>query len=297
MTSKLSSAFRSGLQASGLTTAPTDEGKAASCGPACVRRICQRSKTRYAAGARISVRHSVYRMHLWIADGTTGKLLATVNEICKICPPVAAGTKLELAASRLAVALRERAKKPAVFAITSDPAGADVFVGDELKGQTPLRLELPPGAYVVEARKAGYYSGKRELRAVAGVEEKVNYALIPEPRGPSRFATIAGWSAIGVGAASIVGGIVMLAMDGKDTDCRSFPEGEFCAQKYDTAVPGWILIGGGAALAGGGAALLFWPRGGSKKASTAFSTKPRFSVAPTGFGGARGLSMSLSGRF
>ena len=292
---RLTNKLQAGLRASGLTVVQTQRAKAKPCGPRCVRRICRKQNTRYVAGARVEADHPFYKLHLWIADGKSGARVAAVNEKCDVCPPVAVASRMELAASRLAVALRERAKKNAVFVITSDPEGAEVYINDKLKGQTPLRLELPPGAYLVEARKEGYYNGKKELRAVSAVEEKVNIVLVPEASEPSKLATIAGWSAIGVGAASIIGGIVMLAMDGKGTDCVNLAGAEVCKKNFDTGVAGWLLIGGGAVAAGGGAALLFWPRGGSKESKSAFST-PNITVSPMA-NGRRALGMSVGGRF
>jgi len=51
--------------------------------------------------------------------------------------------------------------------VTSDPAGADVFInGDKQSGQTPLTLPLAPGKYNVVLRLLGYeaYSGSVQVR-------------------------------------------------------------------------------------------------------------------------------------
>ena len=51
--------------------------------------------------------------------------------------------------------------------VTSDPAGADVFLnGDKQLGQTPMTLQLAPGKYNVVLRLPGYdaYSGSVQVR-------------------------------------------------------------------------------------------------------------------------------------
>ena len=51
--------------------------------------------------------------------------------------------------------------------VTSEPAGADVFInGEKQSGQTPLTLPLPPGKYNVVLRLQGYdaYSGSVQVR-------------------------------------------------------------------------------------------------------------------------------------
>ncbi|PID38346.1 MAG: hypothetical protein CSB49_06060 [Proteobacteria bacterium] len=285
---KLAAKLQAGLQASEMNAISASPPEAEGCGPRCVRVTSQRAKTRYVAGARVVVRYSSYKMQLWIADGRTGKRLATVAETCAVCPPVAAASKLELAASRLVVALRERASKPAAFLVTSSPAGADVYIDGKLKGQSPLRLELPRGAYVLEVRQQGYYTGRKELKAIEAVEQKLNIVLVPKSKGGGKLGSVLGWSAIGVGVAAIVAGAVLLAIDG--SDCfTTIGNRELCRKTTNTALPGWLLVGGGAALAGGGAAWLFWPRGGSKQRKRTLSNTRRITIAPTGLGlGLRG---------
>lgn len=42
-----------------------------------------------------------------------------------------------------------------VVSVTSNPQGAQVFIDDELRGVTPLKLSMPPGTYTLELRNAG----------------------------------------------------------------------------------------------------------------------------------------------
>ena len=66
---------------------------------------------------------------------------------------------------------KRQVNQPAALAqdllVTSDPAGADVFLnGDKQSGQTPMTLQLAPGKYNIVLRLPGYdaYSGSVQVR-------------------------------------------------------------------------------------------------------------------------------------
>jgi hypothetical protein len=44
---------------------------------------------------------------------------------------------------------------PAVLTVQSAPSGAEVFIDGQPHGQTPLRIDLPPGRYALELRRQG----------------------------------------------------------------------------------------------------------------------------------------------
>jgi serine/threonine protein kinase len=70
------------------------------------------------------------------------------------------------------------APSPQGLLVTSDPAGADVFInGDQQSGQTPITLPLVPGKYNVVLRLLGYdaYSGSVQVRD--GGQAKVDATL------------------------------------------------------------------------------------------------------------------------
>lgn len=50
-----------------------------------------------------------------------------------------------------------------IIAVSSTPQTAQVYVNGELKGVTDLHLTLPHGRYIVEVKKEGYTSWKREV--------------------------------------------------------------------------------------------------------------------------------------
>lgn len=267
-----------------VTTALGSENAGKPCDEGCVKRVARGTTCRYVAGADIRAEPPFYQIHLWVADSHSGKVLATVNVKCDVCPPAALGNKVELAASQLATALRARAKKPAVLVIVSDPPGADVLLDDKPQGQTPARLRVKAGAHLLEVRAEGYIAERKDVIGVAGVEETVKVALIPKAQAkPSKLKTILGWTAIGVGVASIVAGAVLLSMDGDGVDCTSTSAWEVCFKQRDTAVGGWVLLGAGVASAAGGATLLLWPSG-SKSRESALKSSPRLTIGPAGLG-------------
>ena len=290
-----------GLAASGMSVVAGPAVQSARpagkhCNKQCVRRVARVTKTQVVVGALVKANAPFYEAQLWAADGQSGELVATVRFKCDVCPLAKLATKMELASSRLAVVLRRRAKKPAVIIVESDPAGAKVYIDDKLRGTTPLKVKVAPGAHIVELRAEGYYPNRREVRAVSAVEDTLRLGLIRRAKGSGTTRMVLGWSGIGAGLVAIGAGIAMLAIDGDATDCVATARaGEVCKANRKTAVAGWLLVGGGAALAGGGAALLLWPRGGgksaggSKSAQTALRQTGTISVAPTGLGlGLRG---------
>ncbi|MCB9557165.1 MAG: hypothetical protein H6707_13740 [Deltaproteobacteria bacterium] len=87
----------------------------------------------------------------------------------------------------------------------------------------------------------------------------------PAPASPTQAASTRGstrrwplWPGIvsaAVGAASLGGGIAMLSLDGRYTNCvgPARADGRNCADIYNTSTAGWVLTGmGGAALAASG---------------------------------------------
>ncbi len=79
------------------------------------------------------------------------------------------------------------------FTITVEgtPPGANVSVGGENKGKTPLTLQYPSGDYRIEVSKGGYSSEKR-LISVRGAAQTVKYELWEETRVGKVFVAFAG---------------------------------------------------------------------------------------------------------
>jgi hypothetical protein len=68
-----------------------------------------------------------------------------------------------------------QSKQLANLSLRSLTAGADVIVDGTLSGRTPLAtsITLPPGRHVVELKRAGYVSGRREVDLGAGATSEM----------------------------------------------------------------------------------------------------------------------------
>jgi hypothetical protein len=73
-----------------------------------------------------------------------------------------------------------RALLPGTVALTSTPAGAEVFVEGERRGATPVTLELRPGSHAVELRRRGA-SRRLTLHVEPGrqTSEQVDLTAVP----------------------------------------------------------------------------------------------------------------------
>ena len=89
------------------------------------------------------------------------------------------------------------------------------------------------------------------------------------------------WTGFAAGGGSLLAGVVLVAMDGKETDCRTTPAGSRCFDLWDTKALGWGLAGAGAVVAGVSAYFL-WKTPSSERG-------PSVSVSPN--------SVFISGRF
>ena len=66
--------------------------------------------------------------------------------------------------------------------ITSLPAGAEVLVDGELKGHTPLTLDLQSGLYKLLVRKDGFLPNQRSVLLKPGLKTRIEeFSLKPEP--------------------------------------------------------------------------------------------------------------------
>ncbi len=92
--------------------------------------------------------------------------------------------------------------------ITSKPAGASVFVGGELRGKTPLRLEVPGDGAALDLKvtRKGYVDEERTIEAEADAVVAFDLAKPSKrPRGVGGFGTIGGSGTGTVGSGKRVG--------------------------------------------------------------------------------------------
>lgn len=66
-----------------------------------------------------------------------------------------------------------------IFAISSTPKAAKVYINGELKGVTDLNITLPPGRYTIEIKKDGYSSYTANLALKGELVEAIDPILFP----------------------------------------------------------------------------------------------------------------------
>jgi len=67
-----------------------------------------------------------------------------------------------------------------ILEVTSEPSNAQIYVNDDLRGVSPLKLELSPGSYEIAAKLDGYYSKKVTTKLMADGLESVHFELVKE---------------------------------------------------------------------------------------------------------------------
>ncbi len=83
--------------------------------------------------------------------------------------------------SESSLSTRVEANKPvdAILMVTSSPSGAQVFLNDSLKGNTPINLEIPIGKYEVRVSLPDYLEWEAQLQISNPGETPLNVRLIP----------------------------------------------------------------------------------------------------------------------
>jgi hypothetical protein len=146
---------------------------------------------------------------------------------------------------------------PVAVAITTEPADAMLEIPGLDPQTAPWKGSLPPGTYTITARRDGYEprTEKVEIKDDGSPQAlTLRLALATgDTPPPSRW----GWKKYaigGVGAAALITGVVLLALDGNPT-CDA--PGATCPEEYATGTAG--IVFGVAGLAGAGVSgWMFW---------------------------------------
>jgi hypothetical protein len=246
---------------SGLSSfQPTD----VSAGPECAEGACM-VEAAGAAGASVVVRITVaaeardYILRTQLISGSTGEVLRADESYCEICTYDEVYERIDQEMANLSAPIGEALANPAVapveLNVASDPAGAEVLIDGEVVGQTPLAVELEPGAHEISVHKDGFEHATKSVELAESEKRAVDFSLTKVPSGPS-LKKILGWTGIGVGVAAIGAGVALLVIDENpyDPSCDGL-EGT-CARRYNTLGGGIAALAGGVVAAGAGATLL-----------------------------------------
>jgi len=186
-----------------------------------------------------------YELDLWLFDAAAGRLAAEAHDRCEICGLEGVASKLDLSASSLRAKLVAVARAPARLAVVSGPPGAMLTLDGNRLGPTPRELELSAGEHELRAQARGHLTSVRKVRAVAGLQERLELRLLRKPGMGAR--QLAGWSVLGAGVASLAVAGIFFGLDGRGVDCEGLPAGSECPRVRDSKGAAWAFTAVGAA--------------------------------------------------
>jgi hypothetical protein len=123
-----------------------------------------------------------------------------------------------------------------ILSLTTTPAGARVFVDGRFAGRTPVELDLLAGERSLRIQHPGYRDVIRTLDARAGATDELAIELTVLPREALAdeeaewYEQPVTWIAVGVGAAVIAAGVVVVALLSAEDESRI---DAFCAMSPD----------------------------------------------------------------
>ncbi len=221
--------------------------------PDCAGEVARAVGADYAVTMTVGVERRDYAIALDLVDASSGRSTAHSEQRCEVCGIAEAREIVDDQATRLRTRLDALSVEAPTVAFESTPSGAIVRLDGKVVGETPFERPVEPGQHRAEASKDGYVAETREFEAVAGVGSTIRFELDPVPRSV-RYRKLRGfgWSALGIGAASVVTGIVLVAIDGKPntvscTGENVDPRGN-CKFLYATLEPGIAVTAIGVAL-------------------------------------------------
>lgn len=156
--------------------------------------------------------------------GKTDEAIGHYKEFVRLLPDDPTSAELQREITKL--------EKSATVQVTvaSEPAGAQVFVGDEiapLETLTPATVELTPGKYSLRIEKDGFESYTEAVKVVAGQEQQVsvtltrqmlsdvsaaNFETEPVEESDGLRLDIYGWTTLGLGVATLATSGVFYAL-------------------------------------------------------------------------------------
>jgi hypothetical protein len=226
--------------------------------------------------ARVTVTGPDYELGLELTRVADGSVVAAEARTCDLC---GAEELRELAADLAAALGRTGAANVALATrldVESVPSGARVVVDGELRGQTPLELELEPGVHEITVEHDGFVAKVHRLEFEEGVTKSLSVRLDEQARdhrGPLWRGL--GWAGVGVGVGAMGAGTALIVLHDRPItrDCEGVNldvDGD-CKYVHKTLAGGVALVVGGALLLGTAVALLVVERRRGRKPRDATS--------------------------
>lgn len=278
----LRAAANEGLAAGGAALVPPDTiarligavPELATCATAdCHTRLASAAGADRLITIGVDAKGELYALTITLVDGR-GRALRRRTDECVAC---AVPELQERVTAAVQAAVSATADDTVAVTIDAAPAAVELEIDGAGRGPTPWQGELLAGPHTATATDARGASITQELFVEAAPSQRYRLA-IPGPSGRKRWGRLT-WAAAGAGGAFLLGGAVLLALDGDGT-CDA--DG-LCARRYETTAGGVLAVSAGLALFGG-AGWMYWQDRGRERSLT---------VAPT----AGGVAASYSGTF
>ncbi len=256
---------------------------------ACWVELAREAGVRYVFRPQITVEGRDFDVQLELLDGQTGEVLSRSGETCEVCAVAEVGDVLEAHAGILSEKLDALIRAAPVIHFESTPPGAVVYLDGKPLGTAPLQHEVTPGQHRARAELRGHVALERQIDAVAGSQEHVEFTLQRTPR--AQRVRFLGWTLLGLGIPASVTGVTLIAIDERPYQTRC--TGEYvdengnCRLRYDT-LPGGIAVAsvGVAALIAGGVIIGLGRRRARDR-----------TIQTSMFWNAEGVGLSAHGRF
>ena len=213
-----------------------------------------------------------YRMTLSLLYAELPEPASQQQRTCEACTPEQAGALYLTALGQL---LKDGlTRKHGILTLSSEPPGAQVYLGQVLLGITPLAKPMWAGQYDLTLKRPGYEVVDRSLsvdgetpaeavtlREIAApvVPKTIVYRTVREPRPKWRWVT--GGVAAGIGVNLLLGGMTLLRIDGNCVgggEVKSTTD-NICKFLYATSTDGATMAGVGLVFGITGALLMGIP--------------------------------------
>lgn len=220
---------------------------------ACWRDLARTAEVAFVVVGRVAIVERDYDLHIEVRSASDGAIVVRVDQRCELCGIGEAAQQLADLAAAVAAKLDALAAAPATLAIESVPNGAAITLDGAKLGAAPLLREVVPGTHDVTASLAGHRTQTRAIAAAAGVQQLVRFELLAttQPRSDRKPLRRLGWALLGLGAAGVIVGAPLVAIDGRPVtgNCTGENVNAFgvCKYRHDTLAGGAALIGIGAA--------------------------------------------------
>lgn len=188
----------------------------------------------YRVETSVGVDDRSYTIEIVVRRQATGAEVLQVQASCEVCGL----SEVQDVITTLAATLRERLDRlnmrPPRLRITSDPAGARVYLDTQFVGTTPLEHTDTVGPHRVRLVLSGHRAAERNVELAAGLDETLSVELLalpPPPKtevhdrdlvAPRRSAAFVpvGWALIGAGVAGVATGGTLVGIDGRSARYR-----------------------------------------------------------------------------